>query len=168
MKNQELFKRFMAGLGETFDKNISETLSDIYWHALKNHSDEQCKDAFNQVFLKFKFFPKPAEIIELINGKNIKIEDKALVTANRIIAHLEQYGARVFPNLDDDPVAKYLMTTRWNYYEWASQILTSELKWWVKEFCELYRAYSESSLPLEIEMDAKVVPLVKNIGQRIN
>jgi len=155
----------MAGLGETFDRSISETLSDIYWHALKNYSDEQCKNAFNQVFLIFKFFPKPAEIIALINDNNIKIEDKAIIEANKIIAHLGKNGSRVFPDLDNDPIAKHLMTTRWNYYEWASQVLTSELKWWVKEFCELYRAYSESSLPLEIEMDAKVVSLIENIGK---
>ena len=60
--------------------------------------------------------------------------------ADKIIAHLNFNGAGVFPKFND-PITNYLMTRRWPYQNWAKDILESEIKWWVKEFCEAYKAH---------------------------
>ena len=163
MNNKSEFKEFMAGAGEIFNKQITPIISKMYWKVLEPFTDEQCRKAFNLVIEKCKFFPKPAELIEFIVGspKQIKQsqDDKALVIANEIIAHLNISGSRVFPKLDDK-IAKYLMTKRWPYYEWASTVLESELKWWIKEFCEAYKSYSAREVPMEIAATEDVKRLV--------
>lgn len=69
MDNYELFKKCMAGFGELFEKEISKTLLSIYWDCLENFSDEQCENAFKEVLVTCRFFPKPVEIIEIIESK---------------------------------------------------------------------------------------------------
>jgi len=105
--------------------------------------------------------PPVAEFIEILQGGNK--EDKALVIANNIIAHLNTHGSRVFPKLDE-PIAKHLMTKRWPYYEWASMVIESELKWWTKEFCEAYKSYTALKVPMQIATPESVKKLISDIG----
>jgi len=146
MKNEKTFKEFMSGIGELFNRKISDILKNMYWKTLEPFTDAQCEKAFNLVITKCKFFPKPADLIEFIEGSQKQIEqqgdNKALIFANEIINHLHTHGSRIFPKLNDK-IAKNLMTKRWPYHEWASTVIEDELKWWVKEFCEAYKSYSE-------------------------
>ena len=112
MNNKTMFQEYMTGLGEIFGKEITDILKDIYWKALEPFTDEQCKDAFNEAFVKFKWFPKPAELIEDMIKQQPKIEHKALIEANKILEHLNFNGSRVHPKTDD-PITKYLMPSQW-------------------------------------------------------
>lgn len=150
MKNETKFKELMSALGELFDKEISPVLSNIYWKSLENISDDDAINGFNKSFTFCKFFPKPAELIDLMKPK-IPVEDKALAIANEIISHLRLNGSRKRPDLSHDPIAEQLMTTRWNYPYWASQVLESEIRWWIKDFCDAYRAYKLSNQYTAIE-----------------
>ena len=69
------------------------------------------------------------------------LEDRALVEANNILTHLRYNGATRTPDMQD-PITKDLMTNRWPYRAWASRVIESELKWWVKEFCDAYRSFT--------------------------
>lgn len=81
MENDRLFAENMAGLGELFGKRISDVLKEIYWQALAPYSNEQCRIAFNRATTERKFFPKPVELIELIEGstKDIGFEVRAQI-----------------------------------------------------------------------------------------
>ena len=142
MKNKKIFQKYMTGLGEIFYKEITDVLKNIYWKTLKPFTDEQCKTAFDCIMVKSKWFPKPAELIEAINQDQVKIEHKALIEANKIIEHLIAYGGSKIPKLND-PISQHLITKRWPYQSWATSIIESEIKWWVKEFCASYEAYDE-------------------------
>lgn len=167
MKDKTKFKEFMATIGELKDKQITPVLSKVYWKALEPFTDDQCQKVFNSIVLSLKFFPMPVDIIEAILGSPKQIEqnkeDKALVIANNIISHLKTHGSRVFPKLDD-PTAKHLMTKRWPYYEWAAAVIESELKWWVKEFCEAYKSYTALEEPMKIAAPENVKKLINSIG----
>jgi len=41
----------------------------------------------------------------------------------------------------DDLITKYMMTRRCSYMRWVAEVLTSELTWWVKEFCAAHQAW---------------------------
>lgn len=166
MKDSKLFKEYMTGLGEIHDKKITDVLKNVYWKTLEPFTDDQCKKAFDDIMASSKWFPKPAEIILAINKDVAKIEDRAIVEANKILIHLNLNGAGKWPALDD-PITKHLMTSRWVYDRWARDVLESELKWWVKEFIEAYRAYSETEAPLQIEVSDEIKPLVNDIGKPI-
>ena len=167
MKDRNKFSEFMTIISEMHERTPSTVLVEAYWRALKPFTDDQCYQAFNSVIARSKFFPKPGDLIEIIEGSPKQIqqdkEDKALLIANNIISHLKTHGSRVFPKLDD-LVAKHLMTKRWPYYEWAAAVIESELKWWTKEFCEAYRSYAALDVPMEIMAPEAVRKLVSSIG----
>jgi hypothetical protein len=81
MEDEKLFSENMAGLGEIFDKKISPALMEIYWQALAPYSDEQCRVAFNRAAKECRFFPKPVELIEFIEGskKDLGFEVRAQI-----------------------------------------------------------------------------------------
>ena len=70
MKNKSLFKKHMKTFNELYDKNISKGLLDVYWDALDVYSDEECEKGFKEIIKSCVFFPKPAEIINLIEKAN--------------------------------------------------------------------------------------------------
>jgi len=164
MNNKISFKEFMAGAGEIFDKQVTPILSKMYWKSLEPFTDEQCRKAFNLAIERCKFFPKPAELIELIRGSSKQIEqekdDKALIIANEIMEQARRYSPG-HPLKLNDPIAQHLMTSRWPYHNWATTVLESELKWWVKEFCEAYNAYSATGVPMQLEVSERLKSLIK-------
>lgn len=138
------FAKTMLGMADNFRDTITKEGMDMRFDLLKNFSIEQIEAAAKKIILSRKYLRMPtiADIVEAISGPPPTEEDRALVIANEIVAHLRRHGAGVYPRLDHDPVAKRLMESRWPYRRWAAEILDSELKWWVKEFCEAYGAYS--------------------------
>ena len=164
--DEKRFIQIMLGMADNFRDNITKEGMVMRFDMLKDYKINQVESAAKQIMLTRKYtkMPPVAEFIELLQGGNK--EDKALVIANNIISHLKIHGSRVFPKLDDK-TAKHLMTKRWPYYEWASMVIESELKWWTKEFCEAYRAYSALETPMEIAAPEAVRKLVdlKTMGE---
>ncbi len=72
MTNDGRFRKNMAGLGETFDKEITEALAIIYWRAFEDWTDDQFKDACNKYVNKpgTTFFPRPGQLREVESGNN--------------------------------------------------------------------------------------------------
>lgn len=136
------FTQIMLGMADNFRDSISKPGMDMRWDMLKSFDISDLEAASKRIMAARKYtkMPPVAEFIEAINGQAPRIEDKALVIANTIIAHMRTHGSRAFPPLDHDATAKRLMTSRWPYYQWAAEVLTSEIQWWVKQFCEAYKA----------------------------
>ena len=143
-KNDKVrFSQIMLGMADNFRDSITKEGMAMRFDMLKDYTIQQVEGAAKQIMLDRKYtkMPPVAEFIEALGAKVPKIEDKALVFANEIIAHSRSCGSRIFPPALDE-IAKHLMTRRWPYSEWSSTVLTSELKWWVKEFCEAYKSYA--------------------------
>ena len=153
MKNKEIFKNFMIGLGEIFDKAISPTLMDIYWKTMEPFSDERCKEAFNRVIATSKFFPRPAEVLELLRGS---AEDNGMVawlTVEKAIRQIGPYKSVRF----EDPVIHSVIESLGGWPDFQN-FTDDELKWRQREFLTRYRAMSGRSdhpayLPGIVEID---------------
>ena len=139
----------------------------LYYETFKNIATiDEFREACKRVLMTWKYsrLPPIAVILENIGDKPQQIEHKAVVEANRILAHLKEWGSRKWPVLDD-PVTKYLMTRRWYYPSWSQNLLESEEKWWVKEFVEAYQAHSAADDALQLEdVPDRIKPLIENIG----
>ena len=165
---QDDFKKFATDiilLAEIHGKEMSEGMLGMYFKALSDFSINQVTGAMSKAAKECKWFPKPVELIDFIQGKPIAIEDKAHVMATRILEHMKIYGHTKTPDLSDDPIAESLMSRRWPYSKWAADVLTSELKWWVKEFCEAYRSHSVAGIidkPL-IDVSPKLKEITDNL-----
>lgn len=64
----EAFAGLMALLAETFDKDLNPQRVEIYARALAEYPIEVIAAAVDETVRRLKFFPKPAELIELIEG----------------------------------------------------------------------------------------------------
>ena len=141
------FAQIIMGLAANFGAKVPAGLTELWENAFREDgiSLDQIRNAAGQILRSrtdsYGRMPTYAEFIEKIQGKQ---EDKAQIAANEIITHLKKHGANTPLKLNDQ-IAIHLMSTRWEYKQWASSVLEKELTWWVKDFCEAYRAYSKSS-----------------------
>jgi len=165
MENGKKFREMMTVISDRYEKKASQTFLNMTWAALKPYPDEECVKAFNYVFQRCRFYKDIIpDLLQFLDGR--PDEDKALVEANNMISYLKEHGARVFPVISD-PITKHLMTKRWPYRNWAEAILESEIKWWVKEFCEAYKTYSANDAHAEISVNEKFKQIVNTVGKTI-
>ena len=133
MKDEARFKESMTALGELFDKPLSKFLIDVYWKALEPFSDEECNRAFNEVAISSRFFPKPVDLIEIIQGKKADQSIKAWLKVIEAVRRVGLYKSVKF----NDPVIHSVFQF-WGGWASAADWDDSELKWKQKEFERLY------------------------------
>ena len=93
-KDRVEFAKKIVGLSEVFNASMSEMAIEIYFNTLSEYTIEQVGAAVS-VILKnrvYNWMPKPAEIIEAIDGgKNVK----ALSAWDDVIAEIQSRGNRL-------------------------------------------------------------------------
>lgn len=99
MKNRKLFAEYVALMGEVFEKEITEAIRNLYWRILEPYSDEQAERAFKTVIATRKFFPKPAELLEVLEGTPEDRAQEALEKVLWAVRHVGPYASVTF----DDP-----------------------------------------------------------------
>jgi hypothetical protein len=81
MLDERRFLRGMAALCELYGaKPLGELAMDLYFKALAPFSDAQVEDAMVQAVSRCKWFPRPADLIEIINGGKDCVASRALVS----------------------------------------------------------------------------------------
>ncbi|HEA67185.1 MAG TPA: hypothetical protein ENI07_10250 [Desulfobacterales bacterium] len=91
-EKKKIAEAFTA-LCELHDKKISPVARKMYAETLKGFSADQITMAISQSIREHKWFPKPAELIELINGPTPQIEDIAETQANFVISQVRKLGS---------------------------------------------------------------------------
>jgi len=139
MKDEALFKKNITVLCELFDKPLSQLLTSVYWKALEPFTDGQCERAFKEIILSSKFFPKPADFIERLTGKQEDQATQAWICVVEAIRRYGNYQSVGFANPVIHSVIEFM--GGWGATgEWQD----SELKWKQKEFERLYNIMQQS------------------------
>lgn len=146
-KNQ--FKVLMVGVGETYSKEISKPLLQIYFQSLKNHSIKAVSDAFTKHLICPKhgtFFPKPADLVRLLDADKPNIEEKASIAWLEVENSIRTVGSYGTLKLED----KQALATVKNMGGWLSicQCNESDLTWKRKEFIELYETFEKTPVDM--------------------
>jgi len=153
MKDDRKYKEYMTVLGELFDKPISELLMSVYWKTLQPFDDDSCKKAFETVIATAKFFPKPADFLEILRGKNEDQAARAWIKVIETVRRVGNYQSVKF----DDPVIHSIFKF-WGGWPVISDWQESELKWKQREFERLYAIMAAGNkhpayLPGQCEID---------------
>lgn len=74
-KDFEIFGALMGMLGENFDKELSPLKVELYFDCLNDFEIEKVKKAVFVAIKTLKFFPKVAELRELIQGGPARSSD---------------------------------------------------------------------------------------------
>lgn len=128
---------------------ISKEQLSIKFETLKHFSIGEISMAANHLLhYREKTWPAiPAiseftKVIESKGPKSIGIEDRAEMQTVIVLKKLKYDGGA--SDIDfEDPITKSIMTDRWNYNQWAQNVLESELQWWKKDFIVLYKSYTK-------------------------
>ncbi len=157
------FVRILTGMCEIFDKKCSDAFIDLYRAALDKITIEQFRKAANEAVRKLKFFPKPAEILEM-TGHNNSLDEKAEREAYGVIEQIRSVGSYGSPKFDD-PVTAAVMTKR---FRWNEVCMTpeKELKWFIKDFVGAYKNYqTHPEIEYTGKPPAKLIELADLIGR---
>jgi len=133
VKDEVKFKEFMTVLCEIHDKRLTQLLSDLYWKILEPFSDEDCGRAFKELVYECKFFPKPAEFIEILKGKK---QDQAMTAWIEVVNAIKRIGP--YQSIDfGDPVIHGVIEFMGGWPA-IGYWLEDDLKWKQREFERLY------------------------------
>jgi hypothetical protein len=133
LKDEVKFKEYIATLCELHDRKVSRLLTDLYWKVLQPFTDEQCEAAFKELIYSSKFFPKPADFMEILNGKKENRATEAWLETLNAIARIGNYQSVKF----SDPVIHSVVQALGGWPQ-LCMMEAKEEKWKQKEFERLY------------------------------
>ena len=140
----------------------SDIVIDAYMRVLEKYSIEDIERGFSEVLMTMKWFPKPVEIVEIIEKRKpgrISVESRAQQQWRIVSSSL---GRGPFA----DPVTAHLCKTQFRH-SYMRDILRVNEYWEEKRFCEAFALAVELESELkEIEAPANVLRLVAGIGAR--
>jgi len=102
MQNTEAFAANMTGMAEVFGVEMSPVKLMIYEKALGKFSDQEIQKAVDVAITTLKFFPKPVELIELIDGKP---DERAVQAWGTLLETIQRHGAYRSVVFDDPKIA---------------------------------------------------------------
>ena len=140
MKDKIKFMEYMTLLGEVYNKEITDTLKNIYWKTLKLYSDKESIRAFQSIIENNKFFPKPAEFLDILRGDS---GDQALLAWEKVYKAISQHGHYASVEFDE-PVIHSCIELMGGWIELCSMEL-NDVKWKQKEFIGLYKTMSRKN-----------------------
>ncbi|WP_290925028.1 DUF6475 domain-containing protein [Halodesulfovibrio sp.] len=140
--NEEHRKRFaegMKGMCELHNRAASKPMLKMYFFALAKFDIEDVLRAFVEAVSATKFFPKPAEIIELIQGSP---EDVAEFEASKVVNAVRRVGGYRSVAFDNPTTAAVIEYAFGGWAKFCCEFLDANEKWFRKEFCNTYAAFA--------------------------
>ena len=132
------FRQLLTGIGLLYGKNLHEDVMDIYWQALRQVEFIEVKNALQahvQNPDKGQFMPKPADVIEFLQGSS---EAQALKAWSIVAKNIREVGAYSSVQFGDPLIHAVIH----DMSGWIAlcQSKLSELPFLAKEFQKRYQA----------------------------
>jgi hypothetical protein len=146
MQDRTAFIQAISGLAEVFNAEMSEMKLAIYEEALSRFTDEQVQAAINYAAGTMRFFPKPVELIEAIEGSK---EEQATLAWESLLNAITHEGAYRTIDFEDGRISKAVrMLGGWQE---ICMTPTKKLQWLCKDFIAVYKA-----LPADTERELMI------------
>lgn len=132
------FSKQMTGVCVIYNRTNSLELTEIYFNCLADYDFKDVVDAIGKYVKstdKCDFFPKPGDLIKMIQGDIRTLALQAFSKA-RGSAGISSYDTVVF----DDPIIHLVIRDMGGWLEWG-MMTTHELPFKEKIFCERYEGY---------------------------
>ena len=97
------FVTLLYGLGEAYNHPVSEVAADIYFGALEDLAFDDVRRAVATHVQTSKFFPRPADLRELVLGNT---EDQAEIAWRHILREVRRVGWNGTPTWADEPTRR--------------------------------------------------------------
>lgn len=133
------FGEAMLVLSETFNEPVSDVRVEAYFDALKDFSIMQVNLAVRRAVRDCRFFPKPVELRELIEGQ---ASDNADAAWSEVMQQIRRVGYMGAPTFSDERILR-TVNELWGGWRRLCETLPGEgpeLLGWVKQFKAAYAA----------------------------
>ena len=144
--DKRAFAESLAMLGIAFGYQVDQPLMRVYWALLQPLPLVVFKTAAEAAALKLKWFPKPAELLELagMGESQRKLDAVEAWEMVRLAMTLYDYTSSV----DFGPLVNAVVRTMGGWQALCARDSLRELIWERKRFEELYGLFSVSKAPL--------------------
>lgn len=136
------FIKATTAMCEVFGKDMSEPGIKLYNFALQDLAIDDVVRAMGKACGTMKFFPKPVEIREMIQGP---IDDIAQIEAAKVKEAVERHG-RYKSVVFDDPVTQAVIEQYGGWIGIGEQIDEQGLQWFIKNFSKAYAAFARQGI----------------------
>lgn len=133
MKNKTEFTKFMLLASELYDRKLSKSLTELYWLALEPYSDDECIMAFQTILKTSKFFPKVADLLEVLEGPQNSEATIAWIDVLDAVKKIGPWESVQFA----DPVIHSVLEVMGGWVA-ICDMASAEVKWKQKEFEQFY------------------------------
>ena len=126
----------MLGLGEIYDKQITEFVADIYYEVFKEYDYQAISNAIKEVVKSHKYntLPKPADILEFLEGTK---DDKALVAWMQINEAIQKGGYYASVEFGDPIISNAIIEL--GGWQWLCSQEIKDMPFVEKRFMDMYR-----------------------------
>jgi hypothetical protein len=147
--DEKKFLEIIYGLGELYDKELTKNVINIYYEVFKDYTTEQFQKAIGEVVRSHKYstLPKPAEILEFIEGTR---DDRAMIAWLSVRKAIEQYGYTDTVEFED-PIISHCIFQMGGWIE-VCQVLNKDIPFMEKEFMDLYRLYEKREIKTPVKL----------------
>jgi hypothetical protein len=135
VNSKKRLSELLANLGELFDKEISEGLARLYFGALEKYTDEEVELACNKAVRSCTFFPKPAELIQFIEGTP---EDRIALAYTQLLKLCEETGAYCSVQFEDPGLEA--VVEAWGGWQAICHMPYEDWNFRQRQFRDIYRA----------------------------
>ena len=138
------FLDILLGLAEYFNFELTKYVITAYLEDLDDYGISQIKKAISIIRKNYKYFPKIAEIIEVINtvsgNYNLSLDDRAEIAWSLVLKAIEKYGYDKSFTFKDKAIRKALEIIGYNNIR---ECLESEINWKKADFIKVYKTYAK-------------------------
>ncbi len=130
-------KRFISNftaMAEIFGYEVTPLKIKAYTMALNQFTDDQIERAIMQACASLRFFPKPVELIEFIQGK---VSDQALVAWECLLHTIQNHGSYASVIFEDGRIAQ-TMELMGGWLQVCAMTI-DETHWRMNDFTKIYQ-----------------------------
>lgn len=161
--DKDRFLKAFTYLCEVFSKKHSKILLGAYFKSMSKFSIEKVETAIEGAITNAKYFPKPAELIEMIIGGSEKLEDIAETQALKVIEATKKYGSYQSVKFADEITERIVS----KQFGWSALCAMQEknFSFFIRDFKSAYLSLGRcGGNQLMIDAPDKILKLTENIG----
>jgi len=143
MKNETVFKQYLALISEKFQVEISQAMGKMIWKVLEPHNDVQCKQGLDLVIRKGRFFKDVIPDLEdALGGGRIDQVTGAWVMVDEA---MRRHGPYQSVDFGDPAIHRTIEIL--GGWEYLGTLTEEDWKWKRKEFESIYRGLPKANGP---------------------
>lgn len=164
------FLSIMNAMAENFNAKLTKEGLRVRFVALSEFTIDQVREACMEL-IKTRVYPGMPTTGEIRAAMALNVpqkEDVAQERINEIMGQIRQVGSYGSPKWKD-PIVADLLQRRWSWSQLCA-MTEEELKWWAKEFVEVYISLAGSEQYKQIDngnTPEKVKQLINSVGLRV-